>query len=120
LFQAGAAKAGAGRAVGLVETRLEDEVDAEAGGDFLQLPGHVELQLHRLDHAGACDQEDGLVKAYIESAEFHALVLEAFLPRMNTDKHGSGKTNSFIVLSVFIRVNPWLKTHCNSCRSLLE
>src|SRR3546814_20389578 len=69
--QARPAEAGAGGAVGLVEAGLEDEVDAQRGGDFLELAGDVELQLHRLDHAGAGDQEDRLVEADVEAAEFH-------------------------------------------------
>src|SRR3546814_13889537 len=64
-------EAGAGVAVGLVEAGLEDEVDAERGGDFLELAGDVELQLHRLAHAGAGDQEDRLVEADVKAAEFH-------------------------------------------------
>src|SRR3546814_20799806 len=76
-FQARATEAGARGAVGLVEAGLEDEVDAEPGSDFLELAGNVELQLHRLDHAGAGDQEDGLVAADVESAEFHGSCSEA-------------------------------------------
>src|SRR3546814_14595567 len=47
------------------------------GGDFLELAGDVELQLHRLDHAGAGDQEDRLVEADVEAAEFHGFCPEA-------------------------------------------
>ncbi|AAW76219.1 hypothetical protein XOO2965 [Xanthomonas oryzae pv. oryzae KACC 10331] len=70
-FQARATEAGAGGAVGLVETRLEDEVDTELAGDLLELAGHVELQLHRLDHAGAGDQEQRLIQANFKATQFH-------------------------------------------------
>src|SRR5690606_17019476 len=79
-FQARAAEAGARGAVGLVEAGLEDEVDAKRRGDFLELAGDVELQLHRLDHAGAGDQEDGLVEADLESAKLHADASLSSLP----------------------------------------
>ena len=60
-LEAGAAEAGGRGPVGLVEAGLEDEVDAELGGDLLELAGGVELQLHRLDHARTGDQEERLV-----------------------------------------------------------
>jgi hypothetical protein len=60
-------------AVGLVEAALEDE-GMPSGGDLLELPGHVHLQLLGLDHAGAGDQEEGLVQADVEAAEFHAVL----------------------------------------------
>ncbi len=71
LFQAGAAEAVAGGAVGLVEAGLEDEVHAQLAGDLLQATGHVQLQLHRLDHAWAGDQEQRLVQPYFETTQFH-------------------------------------------------
>ena len=58
LVHARAAEAGAARAVGLVVAALEDEGDAERGGDLLQRAGDVHLQLLGLDHAGAGDQEE--------------------------------------------------------------
>src|SRR6185437_16648413 len=70
-FQAQPAETLAGGAVGLVEARLEDEGDAELAGDFLQLPGGVELQLLGLDHAGAGDQEKRPIEAGFEAAQFH-------------------------------------------------
>jgi hypothetical protein len=60
LVDAGAAKARAARAVGLVVARLEDEGDAERGRDLLQAAGHVHLQLLALDDAGAGDEEKRL------------------------------------------------------------
>ena len=68
----GPAKRRAARAVGLVVARLEDERDAERGGDLLQLAGDVHLQLLGLDDAGAGDQEERLVEADVEAAQFHA------------------------------------------------
>jgi hypothetical protein len=47
-------------------------MNAQAGRDFLQMAGNVHLQLFRLDHAGAGDQEEGLVEADIEAAQLHA------------------------------------------------
>src|SRR5690606_22729668 len=55
-------------------------VDAECRGDLLQLAGDVELKLHRLDHAGTGDQEDGLVEADVESAKLHADASLSSLP----------------------------------------
>src|SRR5690606_5812262 len=81
------AERGARGAVGLVETRLEDEIDAQRRGDLLQLPGHVELQLLALDHAGPGDQEKRLVEPDLESTEVHS---EAFfchgLTRIGADR----------------------------------
>src|SRR5690606_37026462 len=89
-LQAGAAEAGSGSAVGLVEAGLEDEVDAKRGGDFLELAGDVELQLHGLDHARAGDQEDRLVEADVEATELHGHFPGAFLPRTNAAGRGKG------------------------------
>ncbi|MGY3264135.1 hypothetical protein ACVWZN_000208 [Lysobacter sp. HA35] len=61
-------------AIRLVEARLEDEGNAEFGRDFLELAGGLHLELHRLDHAGAGDQEERLVEADLESAEFHGVL----------------------------------------------
>src|SRR5690606_1159953 len=79
-LHAGAAEAGAGGAVGLVEARLEDEVDPEAPGDVLQPAGDVQLQLLGFDHAGAGDQEEGLVETGLEAAQVHALASLSSLP----------------------------------------
>ena len=70
-FQSRTAEAGAGSAVGFIETRFEDEGNAERIGDFLQLSGHIQLQLHGLDHARAGNQEETLIQTYIEAAQFH-------------------------------------------------
>src|SRR5690606_11814901 len=77
LLHARATEAGAGGAVGLVEARLEDEVDPEAPGDLLEPAGNIQLQLLGFDHAGACDQEQGLVEADLESAQLHEKTLLA-------------------------------------------
>ncbi|CEE66236.1 conserved hypothetical protein [Xanthomonas citri pv. citri] len=79
-FQARATEAGAGGAIGLVETRLEDEVDPELAGDLLELAGHVELQLHRFDHAGAGDQEQRLIQANFKVTQFHQVTLFRLTP----------------------------------------
>src|SRR6185312_8103523 len=72
LFQSRPAKALAGRAVGLVEAGLEDEVDAEPPGDLLQRAGGVQLQLLGLHHARAGDQEQRVIQPDLEPTEFHA------------------------------------------------
>jgi hypothetical protein len=56
-FESRAAETRARGAVGLVETGFEDEGNAEFCGDFLELSRRVELQLFRLDHARAGNQE---------------------------------------------------------------
>jgi hypothetical protein len=37
----------------------------------LSLPAGIELQLHRLDHAGTGDQEERLVESYFKSTKLH-------------------------------------------------
>ncbi|MNV89821.1 hypothetical protein D3C71_1841490 [compost metagenome] len=74
-FHARAAKARARGTVGLVEAALEDEVDAQARGDFLELAGHIHLQLLGLDHARAGNEEKALVQTDVKAAEFHGSFL---------------------------------------------
>ena len=69
-----AAEAGARRAIGLVEARLEDEGNAQRRGDLFQLAGDIELQLFGLDDAGPGDQEKWLVEANIKATEFHRTI----------------------------------------------
>src|SRR3546814_2659618 len=68
-LQSRAAEARHRGAVGLVEAGLEDEGDAELVGDLLEGAGSVELQLHRLDHAGSGDQEERPVETDFETTE---------------------------------------------------
>ena len=58
-------------AVGLVVAALEDEGDAQRGGDLLQLAGDVHLQLLGLDDARAGDEEERLVEPDVETAKLH-------------------------------------------------
>jgi hypothetical protein len=71
-FHARAAVTGARGAVGLVEAALEDEGDAQRAGDFLELSGHVHLELLGLDDAGAGDQKERALEADVESTKLHA------------------------------------------------
>ena len=73
LGHAGAAKAGAAGAVGLVVAALEDEGDAQGLGHLLELAGHVHLELGAFDHAGAGDQEKGPVQSDFEAAKLHGV-----------------------------------------------
>ena len=73
---AGPAIALVAAAIGLVEARLEDEVHAEAPGDFLQLLGCPQLQFLALDDAWAGDQEQRLVETDGTSKQVHGLVLD--------------------------------------------
>src|SRR5690606_23176860 len=79
-LDARAAEAAQRGPVGLVEAGLEDEGDAQRRGDFLQLPGHVHLQLLAFDHAGPGDQEQGPVQADLETAQVHADASLSSLP----------------------------------------
>ena len=45
---------------------------AEPGADLLQSSGDVDLQVARLDDAGAGDQEQRLVEAGFKPAQLHA------------------------------------------------
>ena len=72
LFTARAAKAGSGRAVGLVEAAFENERDAQPGRDFFQRARRVHLQLLGLDHAWPGNQEKRLVQPDVKTAEFHS------------------------------------------------
>ena len=71
LVHARPAKAFVRRAVGLVEARLEDEVDAELVGDRLERLGRAQLKLLAFDHARAGDQEEGLVEPDLASKQLH-------------------------------------------------
>ena len=70
-LHAGAAETRRRGAIGLVETRLEDEGDAEFVGDLLQRACGVDLQLQRFDHTRAGNQEKGFIQADIEAAQIH-------------------------------------------------
>ncbi len=59
------------RAVGFVVTRLEDEGNTKALADLFQGAGRVHLQLFRLHHTGASDQEEGLIESNIKATKFH-------------------------------------------------
>ena len=62
-------------AVGLVVAALEDEGDAQLGGQLFQLTCHVHLQLLAFNHAGASDQKKRLVQSNLKAAQFHATAL---------------------------------------------
>src|SRR4029450_2061399 len=72
LVHAGAAERRPAGPVGLVVAALEDEGDAERGGDPLQAAGPVHLELLGLDDAGAGDEEEGAVQPHVETTELHA------------------------------------------------
>src|SRR5690606_10718593 len=59
-------------------------------GDLLQPAGDVQLQLLGLDHAGAGDEEEGLVEANLESAQFHGNTSGCGGPRRNAVRTGDG------------------------------
>ena len=70
-LDAEAAEALVGGPVRLVERGLVDERNPEVGGNFPELPGGVDGQLLRFDHAGPGDQEERMLDTGIETTEFH-------------------------------------------------
>src|SRR4029077_1742754 len=72
-FEPEAAQAGAGRAVGLVVGGLEDEGDAEPGGDLLQPAGDLLGEGCALDDAGTGNQEQWPPRSDLMSRQLHGL-----------------------------------------------
>src|SRR6185312_13310828 len=60
-----AAKARSGRAIRLVERRLEDERNAEAAGERLEGSGDLERERLALDDARARNEKEGLLEARV-------------------------------------------------------
>ena len=70
-LNAGAAKGAVAGAIGLVKAALENERDAQLGGDFLQHAGSVHLQLLGLNDAGSGDQKEGLAQTDLKTTQLH-------------------------------------------------
>ena len=65
------AKAAATRSVGLVVAAFENQGDAQIFANFLQMPGHIHLQLFAFNHTGAGNQKKRLPDTDFESAQVH-------------------------------------------------
>src|SRR3954471_10531423 len=92
LVHARSAEAFVAAAVGLVEARLEDEVDAEPTGDVLEALRRAQLKVLAFNHAGAGDQKQRLVEPDVASEKLH----HAYLGEAVDNRHRAPRTKAVL------------------------